>query len=96
MEALLRLPRVQRDCGRLAALSRGECRANLRMQAISPGGLNQDVSTMRIARLRDGVVDREASLRRECEGRSHADSYNHQIGSDDFAVLKMQMIGVDP
>ena len=58
VQALLRLPRVQRDGGRLSALPQGERRTDFRSQAIRPGRLHQDVATMRIA----GFRNRPAAL----------------------------------
>ena len=49
---------MQHHRGRLAALAHGERRADLRMQAIGPRGLDEHMATMRIPRLRD----RPASL----------------------------------
>ena len=56
VQALLGLPRVQQDRGRLAALSHRERGPDLRMQSIRPRRLHQDVSTMGIARFRNGAA----------------------------------------
>ena len=50
---LLRLPRVAGDDRGLAALADHERRSNLRMQAIRPRGLHQDVAAVRVPGLRD-------------------------------------------
>ena len=99
VEPLLRLPRVAGDDRGLSALAEQERRANLRMQAIRPRGLHQDVAAVRVPGLRDrsasfalptGVFAQdEAEVRHELTRRREA-SPIHQLRGQHHRPVNLQ------
>ena len=99
VQAPLRFPRVQRDGRWLPALSHREDWSNLRMQTIRPRGLDEQVATMRVARLGDGSAPlswsarvftrHEPEIGHELAWRSKA-SPIHEFGGQHHRTVHLQ------